>query len=78
MEFFTAMIIIYTLRDVPFEAIVYYETERKCSDAMMDGSEFFKTIYKSERDTHISCVPSDIVSFSPSPKLRPKNLMDNR
>jgi hypothetical protein len=72
MEFFTAMLIVYTLRDVQFEAEIYYETERKCGDALMDGSNFFKTIYKSERDTLIRCIPTDIPSTSPSPKLRPK------
>ena len=74
MEYFTAMVIAYTLRDVPFEAIVYYENERKCSDAMMAGADFYKTIYKSERDSHISCIPTEIASASPSPKLRPNNL----
>lgn len=74
MEYFTAMIIAYTLRDVPFEAVVYYESERQCSDAMMEGYGFFKTVYNSERDTDISCVATEVVSKSNKPILRPKNL----
>ena len=70
MEYFTAMVIAYTLRDIPFETVVYYENERQCSDAMMAGADFFKTIYKVERDSHISCIPTEIASSSPRPKLR--------
>ena len=73
MEYFTAMLIVYTLRDVQFEAEIYYESERKCGDAMMDGIEFYKTIYKHERDTLIRCIPTDIPSTSPRPKLRKTN-----
>ncbi len=73
MEYFTAMIIVYSLRDVQFEAEIYYETEKLCGDALMDGSDFYKTIYKNERDTLIRCVPTDIPSTSPRPKLRRTN-----
>jgi len=73
MEYFTAMLIVYTLRDVQFEAEIYYETERLCGDALMDGSDFFKTIYKHERDTLIRCIPTDIPSKSSRPRLRRTN-----
>lgn len=77
MEFFTALVIYYTLdtNNVQFvdkeqTAIIWFETKKGCQDAIRH-QDFFGLIYENILDTHISCMESKILSKSIKPRLRP-------
>ena len=77
MEFFTALIVTYTLdtnnvrfMDQEHHAVIWFETEKQCEQALrMD--EFFDVIYQDSKDVHISCMKSERLSQSIKPRLRP-------
>lgn len=77
MEFFTALIITYTLEtnnvrfmDQEHHAVIWFETEKQCEQALrMD--KFFDVIYQGSPDVHISCMKSERLSQSIKPRLRP-------
>ena len=77
MEFFTALIIYYSLdtnnvgyMDQNLYTTIWFETEKQCEQALrMD--EFFDVIYQDSKDVHISCMKSERLSQSIKPRLRP-------
>jgi len=77
MEFFTALIITYTLdttsvrfMDQEHRAIIWFETKDQCQQAIRKH-DFFDLIYGSILDTHIACKESRFLSQSIKPRLRP-------
>ena len=77
MEFFTALIIYYSLdtnnvgyMDQDLYTIIWFEKEKDCQAALMVDA-FFETIYEDVRDTHVTCQKSQTLSQSIKPRLRP-------
>jgi len=78
IEYFTALVISYTLKGVEVEANVWFETHHECQQVMQDDLadpiyDYLLTLYG--RDIMMRCIMSDQVSYEAiRPKLRPQQL----
>jgi hypothetical protein len=75
IEYFTAMIISYSVQDLEIETAVWFESEKHCSTAMNSGSAdgIYNHLYDLYgNDIMMVCQKTDAVSKLIRPKLRPR------
>ena len=75
IEFFTALVIEYTVQDHEIETTVWFESEKHCSSAMNSGSAdgIYNHLYDLYgNDIMMVCHKSTTVSKLIKPKLRPR------
>jgi len=75
IEYFTALVIAYTIQGHEIETAVWFENERQCSTAMNNRStdmlyDYLYDLYGS--NIMMGCYPSDEVSKLARPKIRPE------
>ena len=68
MEYFTIMILTYTLAGEPFQSKILYTSYKRCGDALVSVHD---TIYEMDRGAMAQCEITDIPSKSIRPKARP-------
>lgn len=75
IEYFTAMVISYSVQDLEIETAVWFESEKHCSTAMNSGSAdgIYNHLYDLYgNDIMMVCQKTDVVSKLIKPKLRPR------
>lgn len=75
IEFFTALVIAYTVQDYEIETTVWFESEKHCASAMRGGSAdgIYNHLYDLYgNDIMMTCETSSRVSKYVRPKLRPE------
>ena len=75
IEYFTAMVISYSVQDLEIETAVWFESEKHCSTAMNSGSAdgIYNHLYDLYgNDIMMVCQKTDAVSKLIRPKLRPR------
>jgi len=75
IEYFTAMVISYSVQDLEIETAVWFESEKHCSTAMNSGSAdgIYNHLYDLYgNDIMMVCQKTDVVSKLIRPKLRPR------
>ena len=75
IEYFTALVIAYTVQGHNIETSVWFESEKHCWRAMENRSADFMYDYLYDlygNDIMMGCYPTDKVSKLIKPKLRPK------
>ena len=75
IEYFTALILSYTLHGNDIDTIVWFESEKHCSTAMNSGSAdgIYNHLYDLYgNDIMMMCHKSNTVSKLIKPKLRPR------
>lgn len=73
--YYTALVISYMLNDHTTKAVVWYERERHCQEAMDKrlGDPIYNHLYELYgTDIMMTCEVTDQVSFVLRPKLRPE------
>jgi len=74
IEYFTAMVIAYTVQDHDVETAVWFRSEKHCASAMNSGSAdgIYNHLYDLYgNDIMMTCQTTDRVSRLIRPKLRP-------
>jgi len=77
--YFTALVISYSMGDQEASAVVWYDRERHCQEAMDDGlgDPLYTQLYELYgEDIMMSCHVSEDVSYVLRPRLRPKEESD--
>ena len=75
IEYFTAMVISYSVQDLEIETAVWFESEKHCSTAMNSGSAdgIYNHLYDLYgNDIMMTCETTDKVSKYIRPRLRPE------
>ena len=75
IEYFTALVIAYTLHGHDIETAVWFESEKHCAKAMENRSADFMYDYLFDlygHDISMGCYTTDKVSKLIKPKLRPE------
>jgi hypothetical protein len=75
IEFFTALVIEYTVQDHEIETTVWFESEKHCASAMSGGSAdgIYNHLYDLYgNDIMMTCETSSKVSKYVRPRLRPE------
>jgi len=72
--YFTALVVSYAINGEPAKAVVWYDRERHCQEAMNDGlaDPLYAQLYELYDDLMMECHVSDQASFILKPRLRPK------
>jgi len=68
MDFFTALVLVYQLRNTEAELLIWFEDYNTCYEAMYAADE----LYNLSQGTEMFCLESDVASQSIRPKLKPK------
>ena len=79
IEYFTAMVIAYSVQDQEFETAVWFQSEKHCSSAMNSGSAdgLYNHLYDlCGNDIMMTCQKSTTVSKLIRPKLRPEGVQN--
>ena len=79
IEYFTAMVIAYSVQDQEFETAVWFQSEKHCSSAMNSGSAdgLYNHLYDLYgNDIMMTCQKSTTVSKLIRPKLRPEEVQN--
>ena len=70
IEYFTALVLSYTLHNHEINTVVWFESERHCMNAM--SSRTFDHMYELYgNDISMWCLPSDVQSKLVRPRVRP-------
>ena len=72
MQVFTVLLIYYHVYSTDMVSEIWFENYAQCEKVLR--SEALEIIYKTSRDVHISCERSNVISSTPRPQLRPKDL----
>jgi len=75
IEYFTAMVIVYTVQGHEIETAVWFESEKHCYSAMNSGSAdgIYNHLYDLYgNDIMMGCYPSEKESKVIKPKVRPE------
>jgi hypothetical protein len=75
IEYFTALVISYTVQDHEIDTTVWFESEKHCASAMSGGSAdgIYNHLYDLYgNDIMMTCEASDKVSKYIRPRLRPE------
>jgi len=81
IEYFTALVIAYGLKDQNVEAVVWFENQRECHHAMQE--DLAQPLYDYLMDMYgkgimMRCEVSDVISRGPiRPKVRPEKETGN-
>lgn len=70
IEFFTALVIYYPIRDEEMSAVIWFDSYAKCEKVLR--SDALHIIYENQKDVHIMCDQTKSISKSLRPKARPK------
>ena len=70
MEFFTALVIEYTLRGIDVEAYLSLPDYDACQIAIRDNEDMYK-YFHADSDVNMYCIKTGKLSRSIKPKLRP-------
>ena len=68
MDFFTALVIVYQLRNTQTELMIWFEDYDTCSEAQYAADD----LYQLAQGVQMFCLESDIVSASIRPRRRPE------
>lgn len=68
MEYFTVMILTYTLAGEPLQSKILYTSHERCSNAL---TPIHDTLYPMDRGAMAQCNQTNIISKSIRPKARP-------
>lgn len=68
MDFFTALVLVYQLRNTEKELLIWFESYDTCYEAQYAADE----LYNLSQGKQMFCLESDVASRSVRPKLRPK------
>ena len=74
MEFFTALVMVYQLRNTETELMIWFEDYDTCYEAQYAADD----LYHMAQGTQMFCLESDVASRSIAPKLRPKVQSEER
>lgn len=77
--YFTALVISYSIGDQEASAVVWYDRERHCIEAMNDrlADPIYNHLYELYgNDIMMKCFVSEEVSFKLRPRLRPEEESD--
>tara|TARA_R100000951_G_scaffold67542_1_gene56983 strand:+ start:5404 stop:5715 length:312 start_codon:yes stop_codon:yes gene_type:complete len=81
MEFFTALIIYYSVNGLPDRSVIWFESFSQCEQALR-VDDFFDKIYSDASHMHVACKKTNTLSKSIKPKSRPEVIdgkeVDNR
>jgi len=75
IEYFTALVIAYTVQNQQIETALWFQSERHCASAMNNGSAdgIYNHLYDLYgNDLMMICQPTDKVSKLIKPKIRPE------
>ena len=75
IEYFTALVIAYTVQNQQIETALWFQSERHCASAMNSGSAdgIYNHLYDLYgNDLMMICQPTDKVSKLIKPKIRPE------
>jgi len=70
MQFFTALMITYTLRGIDIETYLILPDYEACQIAIRDNEDMYKYFY-ADSDVDMYCIRTNTLSRSIKPKLRP-------
>jgi len=70
MEFFTALMITYTLRGIDIETYLILPDYEACQIAIRDNEHMYK-YFNADSDVDMYCIRTNTLSRSIKPKLRP-------
>ena len=68
MDFFTALVLVYQLRNTETEFMIWFENYETCYEAQYVADD----LYQLAQGVQMFCLESDIVSASVRPKRRPE------
>ena len=68
MEFFTALVIVYQLRNTETELMIWFEDYDTCYEAQYAADD----LYQLAQGVQMFCLESDVVSRIIKPKRRPE------
>ena len=71
MEFFTALIVTYTLRGIDIETALLLPDYEACQIAIRDNEDMYK-YFNVDSDVDMYCIRTNTLSRSIRPKLRPE------
>jgi len=74
IEYFTALVLSYTLQTHEIDTVVWFESEQHCMKAMSSRTfdHFYDHIYELYgNDISMWCLPSDVQSKLVRPRVRP-------
>jgi len=74
MDFFTALVLVYQLRNTETEFMIWFENYETCYEAQYAADD----LYQLAQGVQMFCLESDIVSRSIRPKLKPKAQSEER
>jgi len=74
MDFFTALVLVYQLRNTETEFMIWFENYETCYEAQYAADD----LYQLAQGVQMFCLESDIVSRSIRPKLKPKVQSEER
>ena len=74
MEFFTALVLVYQLRNTETEIMIWFEDYQSCYEAQYAADE----LYNLSQGTQMFCLESDVASRSIKPRLKPKVQSEER
>jgi len=74
MDFFTALVLVYQLRNTETEFMIWFENYETCYEAQYVADD----LYHLAQGVQMFCLESDIVSRSIRPKLKPKVQSEER
>lgn len=75
MEYFTALVIAYTLQQQPVETLIIFESRAQCEEALRASGPLYDAIDRDYEETSMKCERSGVASrWTVRPKMRPDHL----